>query len=455
MAIYYFDFQGGNGAGTSPADSRNTWVTPGNGDVFRFRRGSRWDRVGQVNLAFNTSLTFEAYWNPDGTDDETQPKPIITVRLSAGTSAFNFQGTGVHIIRNLVFRDFVDTTDPLGNNPNALTFGTTGTYGVDPGVSAEVWNCEFYNIPNNACNFNGNNSASTPNLAADRMRVMHCIFDGIGNDCVFGQAKDCEIAYNRMSRMSNRAQNGDGVGLLYFDPTNCYIHHNFIDHQDTDFKHCIIVDGANLGVGITRIEDNFLLGKGTVGINVSECRAIIRRNTIYTEDIGIFTNADGPVITGNTIFVRGDRNTGTATLEMFTSNAICKNNTIIWEVKPRSSWGTSTGSGRTGNVLRNNLYVNGAVGHRQGTGTTDSFDYNAFDNVTAPYLDGSLNPISISANDLIVQDSCLRDGTIKSISPVLHQGVHAGYGLDNTGNMFNNPPSIGAHEYIEQRGVRF
>ena len=455
MATVYYDFSSTtNGTGTS-TDPKNTWANPGNGDIIRFKRGTTFVRTSQLNLSTFTGLTLEAWYNSDGTDDPLQPKPVITLNLISGTSGINVQGAGVHVFRNIVFRDFFDRNNPRTALVNGVTLGTQGTYGIDPGVSAEFWYCEFYNITGNAANFNGNNSAATPTLAAARMRVMYCIFDNIGGDCVFGQAKDCEIAYNKMTRMSMLNETGDGVGLLFFNPTKCWIHHNYIDHQDTDFKHCIIVDGVD-GSGFALVEDNILLGKQTVGINMAECVGIIRRNRITTSGIAIACNTDNSKIDSNYIEVQGYRPDNAATIGLFTSNTIVDNNTFLCLSKSTTTALVETGTGRSGNTFRNNLIINGGLGYKRGNSSTETRSNNAFVNTTFPYVDSSLVTIALTGSDL-VNPTVTSYGFPKRDSALIEAGVYVSQNKDLQQVFRNNPPTIGAYEYVTERadaGIR-
>lgn len=451
MATVYYDFNAStNGDGTTGATPKNTWATPSNGDVIKIKRGNIWRR-GQLNLT-QSSLTFEAWANSDGSDDSTLPKPIIIIEQSSGTSGINCTGTGIHVFRNLVFRDFILTTNPTGTTPNAVTLGTTGSYGVDPGANGEFWYCEFYNIPGNAANFNGNNSESTPELAADRMRVMYCIFDNIGGDCVFGQAKDVEIAYNKMTRMSMRTETGDGVGLLFFNPTRCWIHHNYIDHRDTDFKHCVIVDGVD-GSGNCLIENNILLGVATVGVNLAETKGIIRKNYIETSGIGVACNVDGSVVQSNYFVINDYRPDNAATVGMLTSNGLVDNNTFFCIKKSTSAAIVETGTGRTGNTFRNNLLINAGIGYKRGGGSSETRSNNAFVNTTFPYVDSSLVELSLATND-VINPTLLNKVFPKVDSTIKETGLYLGHTKDMLGVIRNNPPSIGAYEYVVERGVR-
>jgi len=449
LATIYYDFSSPvNGAGTS-TDPKNTWTTPGNGDVIRFKRGTTFVRTSQLSLSTFTSLTLEAWYNSDGTDDTTQPKPVITLNLISGTSGINVQGAGVHIFRNIVFRDFFDRNNPGTTLVNGVTLGTQGTYGVDPGVSAEFWYCEFYNITGNAANYNGNNSASTPTLAADRMRVMHCIFDNIGGDCIFGQAKDCEIAYNKMTRMSMLNETGDGVGLLFFNPTKCWIHHNYIDHRDKDFKHCIIVDGVD-GSGNCLVEDNTLLGFGTVGINLAECKGTIRRNYIETSGIGIACNVDGTIIKNNFLMVNDFRPDNSATVGLLTSNSLVDGNTFLCKTKKAVVAVVETGTGRSGNTFRNNLIIGAEIGYKRGAGSSETRSNNAFVNTTSPYVDSSLAALSLATND-VIDPALTKQVFPSSTSTIKDTGLFLETTTDFLGNIRHNPPSIGAYEYVAPR----
>lgn len=452
MATVYYDFSATtNGSGTL-ASPKNTWTAPSNGDVIRLKRGTTF-RSGQLNLS-QSSLTFEAWYNADGSDDMLQPKPIITVQLTAGSGGINMTGTGTHVWRNIVFKDFLNTNTPTGNTPNALVLGSTGTYGVDPGVSARILDCEFYNISGDAIAFNGVTVVTDFALAAPVAQVLRCVFNNIGGDAVFGQGQYFEVGYCTMTRLSMRNSTGDGVGFLFGNPTLAWIHHNYIDHQDVDVKQCIIIDGSN-DLGLAIIEDNILIGYGNdknpsnnhTMINVDQCRAIIRRNQLTCYGIGISVNTDGPQIYSNLLKVQNYRTDGSATVGLVVSNAQLYNNTFI--VNNNTGYVVKTGSGRSGNVIKNNIVVGAGTFYQQGNGSTGTYDYNVFYNTTNPYLDNSSAAISNGANDLVTNPLFISGSyKLNSSSPAKSTGTFVAYNRDLDNIPFSNPPSRGAFTYF-------
>lgn len=107
MATTYFDLNNvTNGAGTS-ADPKNLtgWLatTPTAGNSYLFKRGNTFS--GAFTLTAGTAgnlITMGAWYNSDGTDDTTRPRPIFkstTVLSSLGTSNKDYTSTNSLDIR--------------------------------------------------------------------------------------------------------------------------------------------------------------------------------------------------------------------------------------------------------------------------------------------------------------------------------------------------------------------
>lgn len=442
MAIVHYDFSAGSdGDGTSTSTPKNTWATPSNGDIIRLRPGVPWTR-GVLSLSAS-SLTFEPWRRSDNNIDSTDGKPTITVTFSGATShGIIMTGTGTHTFRSLIFQDFARNS---GDSLNGISFNSTGTIDVDPGASGAIEDCEFYGIPGNAVQWNGVSVAGGVAASAPVMRVLRSVFDNIGGDCVFGSAQDIEIAHNRMTRMSQLTETGDGVGLLHLNPVRCWIHHNYIDHRDTDFKHCVIVDGID-GSGHALVEDNELLGVGTVGVNLDQCKGTVRRNIITTSGIGVSCNTDGNEVLSNVFFVNGYKANDDATVGMFTSDGLVDNNTFICAVKSTTAPLVGTGTGRSGNTLRNNVFKNAGIAYQRGSGSTETRACNWFENTTSPYVDSALAAIALAGSDQTGNAMLDSRGRPSRSSPLLRAGYHTGYRLGADKRMFANPPPIGAYE---------
>jgi hypothetical protein len=94
MATYYVDFDaagGGNGLTTSTPwnnmnDAESTVTT---NDTLKIKRGGVYNMNSAANGRYTLSnvdnITFETYYNADGTDDVTQPKPTLEFYITSGT----------------------------------------------------------------------------------------------------------------------------------------------------------------------------------------------------------------------------------------------------------------------------------------------------------------------------------------------------------------------------------
>lgn len=90
-------------------------------------------------------------------------------------------------------------------------------------------------------------------------------------------------------------------------------------------------------------------------------------------------------------------------------------------------------------VFQNNYIVNPSffIGSTN-YATVDEFEFEHINAVNN--LSGTINTYSNMA--------------VKPNTALVHAGVFVGVLKDSTGNLYNNPPSIGAYEYIEERAVR-
>jgi len=440
MATLYYDFSAAtNGSGTA-ASPRNTWATPGNGDVIRIKRGNTWVRASQLNLSTFTGLTIEAWYNSDGSDDPSQPKPIIT-HTAASTFAWNFQGDGTHRLFDL---NFVNCS----TNTNGGVIGSGLVAATSVNASIEVHRCDFSGISHNAIRFSGTGAAAAP-----RCVVKFCTFDNIGEDAVYGGALYFEVAYNRMTRLSMGTDSGDGVGFLGVDPVLAWVHHNYIDHSDVDSKHCVIIDAVTAHAGLAIIEDNHLIGFGSSTVEAGshtvvngDAKMIVRRNRIESAGIAVNLAGNASELYSNLILPKNVRAASTGIVAVQSNNCLVTGNT--WGAVSSlsaSARGVDIASGTSGTAVRNNAFLDIPLAVRSaGTAANPTASNNAFWGVTTQYSSAG-DPFS-GAND-ITADPLLTDTyRPKPGSPLLGAGTHLGYTRDIDRKQRPNPPAIGAYD---------
>jgi hypothetical protein len=417
VAIVYYDFQAAtNGAGTSPAVPKNTFATPGNGDVLRFKRGSTWTRATQAGFGTATGLTLEAYANADGSDDKTLPKPILTSTQTASTNSYNFQGNGVHTIRNI---NFLNCTS--GTNGGVVGMGAVAA-DSNKMASCIIEDCDFQGIGWNAIR-----SSGTDATASRSITIRRCTFQDIGEDAFYGCADVFEFAHNDVRNVSATSETGDGVGFLGCNPTLAWVHHNLIDHSSRPFKHCVIVDVTTAGSGLAIIEDNTLIGSigngsdNTTVVNM-ESAGFVRRNRIFSGRVAVNLSGAGGVMAGNVVTV----------LEAVSDSPAVALNALNCQVLNNTFLGNGTSvapllasaSSQTGQVIRNNVAMNNGTFYQKGGGASETLSNNAFEGVTTLYTSGS------STDDVTTGAMLAADGRPMLGSPLLTGGFDRSYVRD-------------------------
>lgn len=445
MATIYYDFSAPtNGDGTLPTTPKNTWATPSNGDVIRIKRGCIWLRTSQLNLSTFTSLTFTTYYNDDGSDDVSKPKPIITHSASS-TFTWNFQGDGLHLIENLSFFN-------CSSNTNGAVLGSGLVAATSVYASLKVVNCDFNVISANAIRFSGTGAASAPQAI-----IQYCTFNNIGEDAIYGGAFYYEVSHCRMTNLSSNSETGDGVGFLGTNPTFAWIHNNYIDHSSRPYKHCIIIDAETANNGFAVIEDNVLIGPTEYGLNNSsivngDAVLIIRRNKIYSGRVAINLAGNGSQVYNNYIEIL-QANSSAPVIAIDADNCLFYNNTIVCKKTLDSATKTLVqASGATNNVIRNNVFYNVPIAIWSDDGTNPTVSNNAFWQVIIHY-ENAISGIFTGTNDVTSNPQFNSYFIPKSTSPLIETGLFVANGLDLNRKVKNNPPSIGAYEFIAERAT--
>lgn len=459
MANRYFDPQLGSesNSGLSPLYPKKNPPALSNGDRLLQRRGSVYVRNAQWGFGLASDIEITGY------GDVSWGKPIVEI-ASTSFNSIAVQGDRT-VFRGLTFRDFKDSNAvPSPNRPNGIAFVSKGTYDTDPAPDkGEIYDCDFYRIPGDAVAFNGFNSSAFNALGTSTGIIKHCVFDEIGGDAVFAKVRTYfEVSYCRMTRLSMQNLTGDGIGFLDCNPVLAWVHHNYIDHREVDSKQCIIIDGLD-GSGLAVVEDNVLLGFGDetysptlhVNLNVDQCKAIVRRNKIVTSGIGVTVNADGPLINSNLIMARRHATDGSGTVVMLVSNGRLLGNTIINTGK-NAGYTLKTGSGRSGNVIKNNAVIGGDVFFKQASGSTSANGNNLFFGVANPYVDSADATLALAGTDIVADPLLNEFYRPTANSPLIGAGAPLDTYplLDAAGNPFFRVPTIGAFEYQRPRAVR-
>jgi len=226
MTIYYIDStvpDEGTGIGTDPDDPFKAWAeVPGtlnDNDVVRWKRGMSHTHPIGVAPWGGSYMVFEAYYNIDGSDDESISKPILTCS-DPNENTFNIVNTTNRIgitIRNLDLRDATGAT-----NRN-LDIGTTN-YTLISNILIE--NVDMSNA-----------GLENLRLMGAGVTVRGCTLEGAGWDNMYTQG-----SYNIIENctMTNPGEievtNGDNVQIgstQYATPNNYIFRNNYLNCEGT------------------------------------------------------------------------------------------------------------------------------------------------------------------------------------------------------------------------------
>lgn len=432
MATYYIAPETGSDTnpGTSESAPRKTPPSPSNGDVWLIKRGETYTRASQWGFGSATAMTLDAYG--DG------GYPVVTITATANTNAFNIQGDGTNVIRNIWFKD-------CRTNTNGGVVGLGLITGPGYGASLKITDCKFTGTNWNAIRAGGTSTAT----ASKSIVIRDCIFDDIGEDCFFGSAIYLEVGRCRMTNISSGSTTGDGVGFLSADPTLVWVYQNYIDHSNADTKHCIIVD-TTTGAGLAVIEDNVLIGYGTETllsvdhtIVNADCQAIVRRNKIVGGGIAINFAAASSQAAGNVFEILNVRASSPVVVALQANTAQIVGNTFVGRsTLPATAKAVNQASGASNGVVQNNIFVDVPIAIKSDNAANNpTATYNCFHNVTSPRLDQA-NAAFAGGNDLTVNPN-LSSEYVPANTSVRTGGTFLG-GLDYYGKEFQVPPPMGA-----------
>lgn len=443
MASIYVDPSASTNGTGSEANPRNLWPTGiGAGDIIYLKRGTRLSVSSQLSMGGGSDNTVTFY------GDLSLPKPIIT-STATNQGLISVGVAGVTTFDGIHFDNCLNM---------AANGGVIAAQQVSGGRAAnlKIINCKFTSIGVNAILLNGTNTATL----SSTFECSNCIFYDIGADCVFGGALDYVFAYNHCTKISSRGISGDAVGFINGDPTRVWIHHNYINHSDVDSKQCIIVDTTTPGTGLCLIEDNVLVGWGSLttspelhNVIISDPVTKIRRNIIYTYGIACGVNTASDEITDNLILIGNTNNLGPP-VAILATGAKIKNNTFVGlkELLPEKA-AVVMGNPATDAEISCNLFLNLPRGVQSNVvGQNPTCTKNAYWQVTEPRI-GSSGAFS-EATEITADPLLTPSYRIKAGSPLIAAGTFVETSKDINENTRWNPPSIGAYEYMRPRTMR-
>lgn len=436
MPDFFVDLNGPAGSGTSPLNTRNTIPNGSPGDFIYFPGGSTQVLNSQVGI-----VTANITWGSFPTAAGTQ---ATIVSNATNFGLINIDNSGLTTFQDLVFLNFMG----MATNGGAITCSVNGTTGRASNL--RLLRCTFRRVGWNAIRINGTNTAT----AASTFESTGCVYDDIGEDCVFGAALDYTFDRNICTRLSMRGSTGDAVGFINGDPVIVRVRGNYIDHRDVDSRQCIIVDTTS-GGGHAIIEDNVLLGWGSpsaaptshsIIIVTNGARRTIRRNRIFSFGVTFGLNNALDEATDNVIFLGNVSGMGSA-LAITANGAKFYGNTVVAVAPlPANTPAVVMGSGGgTSTEVRGNLFVNFPRGIQSDIASNPTCSRNGYQNVAAPRIgqSGAFSETgAVEGSDLLLTS----DYRPRLGSPLIGAGPHLGYRRDAAGVMRRNPPCIGAYD---------
>lgn len=238
---------------------------------------------------------------------------------------------------------------------------------------------------------------------------------------------------NTMENIETRSGVVDGNGVLIdYGSHDCLVNNNYVANA--------LGDPGN-------VHGNSGIAYGTIGAANIVFRANVSRNTRH----GLFIT-DGSYVVSQPVEATGNSfigciYTGVYQNSDYASVCVLRNNIITGTGNSFGTQGTGPGTTSGGysilmrdagtfdwSIERNNLIY---------ACPYEAWDYNGGDGLGSAYaVDGT----DIASNPLLRSD-----GSLLPSSPAIAAGVFESYCRDYTGIQRQNPPSIGAYEYVEPR----
>lgn len=528
MATYYIDAIGGSDGtsdATNPATPRQTPPTLTANNTYRFKRGGTYTGAAGARLrpqsqvsAFSTPLTLEAYYNADGTDDETQPRPIFDANFGSNGVGAIFVDTCTNVVvRNLTG---INSWGSLSGGVcirrsdhvkilNCLCYDNT--YGVS--IYADTVACSYITISDcEAYDNRGSGFVSQWGTTSGIRITALSLLNNNFHDNGFGKYLDhlsssitcggittflanatakgnksesyrslnwtvsknivadnygygihldhigCSTIIGNEVRGSGISQDIDTHSLWLGDSHECHVLNNYVHHN---FANSGASSGS--GVGIMLDNDGTAATVGTAG----SFNCVVRGN-IVTDQWSGPTNVNpgsngihiydggGHRVSGNLIL----RCKNGIALAFGTGDAsIVQHNTVA----ACTYFGIVHNTGHTNSIVRQNIVSDCDIGIYCATAAeaTLTEEYNAVFGCATFARAHSTNvattpytSVTLGTGD-ITSDPLLTSGYRLTVSsPCKGAGTHVNYILDADGKQFHNPPSIGAYEYVEARTAR-
>lgn len=440
MASIYVDPSASTNGSGSEASPRNIWPTSiGAGDVILLKRGTTLTVASQLTLGAGSNNEVRDYGSGD--------MPIIT-SSAANFGQINVDRSGVTTFHNIWFKDC------QGGSANGGVI-VASPVAASRVANLAVYGCKFTGTGYNAIRLNGTNTAT----AASTFVCKFCEFDDIGEDCVYGAALDFEFSNNTCTRISTRTETGDGVGFISADPTRVRVLNNYIDHSGKDVKQCIIVD-TSTGAGDVLIEGNTLIGYGTPddtadshSVILVDCKATIRRNTIYSFGLAAGLEVADSTFTDNLVIIGNARTSAPVVALSASTTSVYGNTFVSLKTLEATQKIVTQAASFSGCAVKNNLFVNVPIAIQSDTvGNNPTATNNAFWQVTTARRAQDGSTFS-GGNDITADPLLAADYRPTALSPLLGAGTHLGYARDLSRKQRPNPPSIGAYDYATLRTI--
>lgn len=202
MAIYYIDpSAGANGTGTV-ASPYNTWVgvTLTANNTYRQKRGTTYTgasvRPQSQTSSAATPLTIEAYYNPDGSDDDTKPLPVIN--HNGGTN-----GVGAVFVDTCAY---VVVRNICGTNSNGALGGGIV---IRRSQNVTIQNCAGNNSEHGICITQ--DQASATSTTTD-ITIDSCVFSNNVSGGITFRWGAVSTAVIKRVRITNNRVYGNGTG---------------------------------------------------------------------------------------------------------------------------------------------------------------------------------------------------------------------------------------------------
>jgi hypothetical protein len=442
MAIYYIDPLNGNNSndGLSVGAPKLTVPTPTSNNTYLLKRGTTYLTEIQVG-GTAIGVTLGAYG--------VGPRPIINPGAASRWSIRVVAGASNCIVENL---------ECMGAaHPTLRTFGIYWGSGTASGADGGILrNCIIHD-------FVGNSSGDCDGVQwfGDNGIIENCEIYNCADDGIWYEGLNPWIHHNKIYNVGLDSDlTGDCIqlnGTLAQSVGNARIEYNVLDHSSGLEKQCFIVSSASLGYGGVfqyNICSYPFDTEGAGGAHDNACvysdqpGFSIIGNRLYYGTYGVLIDAGiNQVVQGNLIVG--------AAYGMSTANSptglLVDNNTFIdcWQGGPYLSTDDST------TKVRNNIFYNcqrGLATHANITRSKNSYFKNTVYNWGSIAGGGTIEVDAITTDPMLTPSFQLKLG-----SPLLYTGLHSKYTKDIMGRLRNNPPSIGAYEYITERadaGIR-